>query len=154
MIQPLRAAHRLVFFACLLILPALFLGGLFARHKWPLASPANPVQLQNGEVLLSEKVEKVGNLQFNVRLLGSSGNPGERAVQISSKTPLVAPDVLVYWSEQPVPSALPAAAQLLGPYRPHARYLLPVDSRETGSIMLYSLGQQKLLGAFSLGKRP
>jgi hypothetical protein len=40
MIQPLRKAHRRIFLAFALLLPALFLSGIAFRHSWP--TPAKP----------------------------------------------------------------------------------------------------------------
>lgn len=40
MIQPLRKAHRRIFLALALLLPALFLSGIALRHSWPV--PAKP----------------------------------------------------------------------------------------------------------------
>ncbi len=37
MIQPLRNTHRRLFWALLVLLPALFLSGLAFRHSWPSA---------------------------------------------------------------------------------------------------------------------
>jgi hypothetical protein len=154
MIRPLRTTHRIVFFVWLVILPSLFIGGLLARHKWPVTASANSGELRAGEQALSDTHQTVGGIRFEVRVLVSSISPAERAVQIVSQTPVVVPDLLVYWSQTAVQTSLPDSAQLLGPYRPWERYPLPAGSSVGGFIVFYSLGQQKALGSLSLGKQP
>jgi hypothetical protein len=153
-IQPLRATHRIVFFVWLLILPSLFVAGMHSRHKWPATASANSSALRAGEQMLSNTQQTVGGLHFEARELAYSANPADRVVQITSQAPVVVPDLLIYWTQIPVQTSLPDSAQLLGPYRSGERYPLPTGSNGSGFVVLYSLGQQKVLGSFSVGKHP
>jgi hypothetical protein len=153
MIRPLRSAHRVVFCAWILLLPTVFIGGLLSRHQWPATASTHLKQTSQSELLISEKSETAGELKFEVRLLKVPTDPNMRAVEFLSETPVVAPDVLVYWSARRPESNLPAYAQLLGTYHPHQQYRLPSAAKDTGFVVLYSLAQEKLLGCFSLGNQ-
>lgn len=150
MIRPLRSVHRLVFFAWILLLPAVFIGGLLSRHQWPPDVANDRKEFRQGKLLTSEMRETAGNLRFEARVLTLPTDPNARAVEIISETSLVSPDVLVYWSAPRPDSNLPASAQLLGSYHPQQPYRLPNEAKGAGFVVLYSLAQQKILGYFSL----
>jgi hypothetical protein len=154
MIRPLRSAHRLIFTTWILVLPAVFIGGLLSRHHWPTAASAPLKETSQGELLIPEKSETAGDLRFEARLLTLSSDPNARAVEIVSKTSALSPDVLVYWSATRPESNLPASAQLLGPYHPQQQNRLPSEANGAGFVVLYSLAQQRILASFSLGNRP
>lgn len=151
MIQPLRSVHRLIFATWILVLPALFIGGLLSRHHWPIAASTPSEKLSQGELLISEKSETSGDLRFEARLLTLSSDPNARAVEIVSKSSAPSPDVLVYWSASCPGSNLPASAQLLGPYHPQQQTRLPSEASGTGFVILYSLAQQTIVSSFPLG---
>ena len=154
MIQPLRSAHRLIFSAWILVLPAVFIGGLLSRHQWRTVASSPLKETSQGELLISEKSETAGDLRFEARLLTVSSDPNGRAVEIVSKASALSPDVLVYWSASRPESNLPASAQLLGPYHPQQQNRLPSEANGAGFVVLYSLAQQRILASFSLGNHP
>ena len=154
MIRPLRSVHRLIFATWILILPAVFIGGLLSRHHWPAAAPAPLKESGQLELLIPEKSETAGDLRFEGRLLKLSSDPNARAVEIVSKASALSPDVLVYWSASRPGSNLPASAQLLGPYHPQQQNRLPSEAKGAGFVVLYSLAQQRVLASFALGNRP
>jgi hypothetical protein len=153
MIRPLRTVHRFIFATWILVLPAVFIAGLFSRHHWPTAASTPLKETSQGERLISEKSETAGDLRFEARLLTLSSDPNARAVEIDSKTAAVSPDVFVYWSAARPGSNLPAFAQLLGPYHPQQQNRLPPEANGAGFVVLYSLAQRRILASFSLGSR-
>jgi hypothetical protein len=153
MIHPLRSVHRLIFATWILVLPAVFIGGLLSRHHWPAAASTPPKKLSQGELLISEKSETAGDLRYEARLLTVPSLPNARAVEIVSKASALSPDVLVYWSASRPGSNLPASAQLLGPYLPQQQTRLPSEANGTGFVILYSLAQQRIVSSFPLGNR-
>jgi hypothetical protein len=154
MIQPLRSVHRLIFATWILVLPAVFIGGLLSRHHWPIAASTPSKETIQGELLIPEKSETAGDLRFEARLLTVPSLPNARAIEIVSKASALSPDVLVYWSASRPGSNLPASAQLLGPYHPQQQTRLPSEANGTGFVILYSLAQQRIVSSFSLGNHP
>jgi hypothetical protein len=146
--------HRLIFGLWILLLPAVLIGGLLSRHRWPAVAAASLKETSQGELLIPGKNEKPGDLRFEARLLTLSPDPNARAVEIDSKIAALSPDVLVYWSASRPESNLPASAQLLGPYHPQQQNRLPSEAKGTGFVVLYSLAQQRVLASFSLGNHP
>ena len=154
MIRPLRSVHRLIFATWILVLPAVFIGGLLSRHHWPIAASTPSKKLSQGEFLISEKSETAGDLRYEARLLTVPSLPNARAVEIVSKASALSPDVLVYWSASRPGSNLPASAQLLGPYLLQQQTRLPSEANGTGFVILYSLAQQRIVSSFPLGNHP
>jgi hypothetical protein len=146
--------HRFIFSAWILVLPAVFIGGLLSRHQWPTVASSPLKETSQGELLISEKSETAGDLGFEARLLTVSSDPNVRAVEIVSKASALSPDVLVYWSASRPESNLPASAQLLGPYHAQQQNRLPSEANGAGFVVLYSLAQQRILSSFSLGNHP
>ena len=154
MIRPLRSVHRLIFAIWILVLPAVFIGGLLSRHRWSIAASTPSKKLSQGELLIAEKSETAGDLKFEARLVRPSSDPNARAVEIVSKSSALSPDVLVYWSASCPGSNLPASAQLLGPYHPQQQTRLPSETNGAGFVVLYSLAQQRIVSSFALGNHP
>jgi hypothetical protein len=152
MIQPLRKLHRSVFLAWTAILPAVFLGGVLSRPRWP--KPANAKEAGPGKLLVWEKTESLRNHPTRIRLLRDQTDKESLSVQFAPENPLVAPDVLVYWVSHPSPADLPSDARLLGSFRPLQVYELPKEAMNRGHVMLYSLALRESLGSIALGAQP
>jgi len=129
-IQSLRRAHRLLFLLWAVLLPVVLAGGLAGRHAGPKP----------------ERLEQPGESRgaFFVR---STRESGAASAEVLAGGPVAAPDLLVYWTPQRVGADLPAGARLLGPYRPHRRYSLPVGKGSPGYLSLYSLAHKGVLAS-------
>ena len=150
MIQPLRRMHLGIFLACLLLLPVLFVAGLSSRHKPP--GGAFHIELAPNRSI-SDQTAVFGGTKVHVRIVRNRENGPEWQLELSPESPLLAPDVLVYWSNTNATSDLPADAKLLGSYDPAKRYPLPPQAFQEGGqrfVILYSLGWKKQLGAVAI----
>jgi len=136
MIHPLRKAHRLAFLALALCLPLLFAGGLLSRHTWPRRP--NPIEEPTTSIMTGDaRTVILSGLELEVRLFVDQTNPAASDIQITARSPLVAPDVLVCWSEIEANSVLPGDALFLGAFRKTGSYRLP--GKANGYVILYSL---------------
>jgi hypothetical protein len=145
MIQPLRTLHRNAFLCLAVLLPVLLTVGVLKRHP-SMEAGSNDARLPNGSVLTEQIVTFDGH-KIAVDLYEASRGPV--TVQFAESEPLVAPDVLVYWSEVGSTTTLPSDSQYLGVFAPRAKYALPVEGRARGYLILYSAARQALLGSFS-----
>ena len=147
MIQPLRTFHRNAFFCLAVLLPVLLVAGILKRHPSTDAGSGD-AGLPNGSVLTEQIVTFDGH-KVAVDLYETSREPV--TVQFAESAPLVAPDVLVYWSEVGSTTTLPSDSRYLGVFAPQAKYALPLGGRVHGCVILYSAARQALLGSFSYG---
>ena len=156
MIQPLRTAHRAVFLALALFLPVLFVSGLLSRHKWPPAPTQNARQSVTSGGLISQQTVMPNGKKIDIRIFVNKTIQNAPEIQLIPASPLVAPDILVYWSETEPKSGLSANARLLGAFTPTQRYRLPAEAggHARGYVVLYSLAQKQLLASFSVESRP
>src|SRR5262249_49487563 len=90
-IQPLRRAHRLLFFLWSAALPFVSAAGLASRHGWPHPSSLRP-EIQSTRPAVVRRV---------------SGPEDVPSVEMLLGTPVTAPDVLVYWTPQKTGAELP-----------------------------------------------
>ena len=146
MIGPLRTTHRFVFLLWATVLPLLFAAGLASQHHWPEAVVP---QSEDGSHLASKALELDGR-KFDVSLLRGEGGTDAAWVAIVPSTALVSPDVLVYWSPNPITSELNEDAQLLGPYHRDTRYRLTNDETDRGYLCLYSAAHRQVLVSLPL----
>ena len=148
MIQPLRTIHRRAFLVFGLLLPVLFVSGVLSRHKWPMAQAS--AQIAPYGTFLTEQTVVLDGRKVAVDLYADTSDPG--SIRFVLQGSLVAPDVLVYWSEASSPSALPADARLLGSFSPTAHYRPLAQGRSGAYLILYSAALQQTLGSFSLAR--
>jgi hypothetical protein len=150
MIQPLRIIHRRVFVVFAVVLPAIFIGGLRARHTWPVMA-AQPFPIAG----VSGSVEAEGNWRkFHIRLKSFHEGPSESVtrVQLLPQNDLAEPEVLVYWSDAaPNNSSLPDNARLLGKLDPTVSYALPEMAHGGGFLILFSAARNALLDWTDVG---
>jgi len=150
-IQPLRTVHRAVFLAWTALLPVVFGAGLLSRHQWP-QPPSRMSSIRPDTLVLElERTAHLAGVTVHARLLRSNSNLNELYVQLVPEAPLVAPDVLVYWSAQSSSGGIPIESRLLGAFRPLESYPLPDEAKSSGFLFLYSPAHQELLGAVPLG---
>ena len=142
MIQPLRQVHARMFLGLGIVLPILFVAGVRSRriptpkaHTDIGTSPAN-----------AEHTVLIGGARLAARVFRDASGA---AVEISSSSELLAPDVLVYASASESKDHVPADAVLLGAFVSRKTYPLP--SANTRSVLLYSEAHREVLGAFPVG---
>lgn len=152
MIRPLRQRHRVMMLALATIVPTAFATGLLSRREIPvqatvdagLAAGVAPwVQVWDREDLWS-------GFNLRTRLFRTGNLPGSIAIEISSKSQIVRPDVLAYWvpREGPIQGGVPDEAILLGKFdsvHPLPLALPGEAARLTGTVILYSLADQEIV---------
>ena len=144
MIQPLRKAHRVIFFVLGIALPLLFCAGLASRHAPLVSMGNNPAQKNQGTGFVSKR-----GSSLDVRLI-ETRNGGQKREFLGSLGPtFVAPDVLVYWSESKPESSLAPDAKVLGRLGPREGY--QISAGLTGYFVLYSVAQKEVLGFMPVG---
>jgi hypothetical protein len=144
MIQPLRIIHRRAFVASAVVLPIIFISGIASRQALPEA-PAIPSQTPS-LTKPSEHSFSAGRVKLTARVFKDSGT---LTLQISTATPFLAPDVLVYFSSNPPDQAPASDAVFLGIFTPGQLYRLPKN--RSGNVTLYSLAEKQILASFSVG---
>jgi hypothetical protein len=144
MIQPLRTVHRRVFVGLALVLPAILLVGLGARHsRLPWSVPA--AQLPNSAHLLRKSDTLWQKQTIRSEFYSDSNHPGDiflvlNPVALQPAQEAIGPDLLLYWStDQPQGDSVPARAQLLGAFIGGKVFTLPVSLGRTGYLVLFSL---------------
>jgi hypothetical protein len=154
LIAPLRRAHRIATLALACTVPPAFAIAIASRPS-PLPPGEIPVTLAAEIVsgpLVFERDDLWQPLAIRTRLF--AGDAAGPVVEIVPLTDLARPDVLVYWSADPVADRLPAGAQWLGRLAGTAprRFALPIGARvDAGRLHLYSLGHAQWLGSAVLG---
>ena len=147
MIQSLRRVHRCVFLMLGVALPAVFLGGLLARH--PTYSPVD--SLRNDSIQNNTETEfeaRRGSAKFKMLLLEGKESGPAREFYIIPDAGFLAPDVYVYWSNSKPKTSFDSSATLLGPLVPQQPY--KVLSSAEGYFVLYSVAQGEVLGSSQL----
>jgi hypothetical protein len=149
-----RIAHRGIFVALALVIPALLLAGIGLRPTVPPLSTDETLFRAGGFAAHTgqDEVEIVGEgLRFGLTRLGDGRSMVIRPLEIIAK-----PDLLVYWSERaPKPNedqgARIADAELVGSLSGRSRRVLTLPEGASGGYLLvYSLGHGELLTDLAL----
>jgi hypothetical protein len=151
-----RIAHRGIFVALALLIPALLAAGIGLRPTVPPITGDDTLFLADGFAPKAgeDGVEIVGvGLRF-----GLTPRSDGRSVVIRPLETIARPDLLVYWAARPPrpgedQGARLAEAQLVGSLSGRsARVLqLPAGTRG-GHLLVYSLGHGELLADLALGQ--
>lgn len=160
MIRPLRRRHLRLIAALALVGPVVFIVGLRSRMPVPVMETL-PFGMAEPAVTGRVDTVRIGESWFALTI-GRRPGTGEAALRLvpvrdslseRADAAVAAPDVLVYWSEQPVDEALPEGAWLLGPLRGErpAAFRVPVSLEGAdGFLVLYSLAHRQLLGGIAV----
>jgi hypothetical protein len=63
--------------------------------------------------------------------------------------------LLLYWADNaPQGSVLPGEARLVGEFRSGKAFLIPLNERRTGYLVLFSLAQQSVFDSAKVGNLP
>lgn len=156
MIAPLRRAHRIATLALACIVAPAFAVAIATRAALPPAGeiPAALTAEPPPGALVLERDDLWQPLAIRTRLFAAA--TGSSVVEITPLADLARPDVLVYWSADPIADSLPHGARWLGRLSGTAprRFALPPDARASaGRLHLYSLGHAQWLGSAALEAR-
>jgi hypothetical protein len=142
MIQPVRAVHRRAFVALALVLPAILLIGLGARR--PRLGPsarATDVQDTGNMVRKSSTLWQKHSIQS--RFYRKPDRPPGTYVVLSPAEELNEPDLLLYWAtNSPQGNVLPGEAQLVSAFTTGKAFLLPLNQKRGGYLVLFSPAHQ------------
>jgi hypothetical protein len=154
MIQPLRAVHRRAFVTLALVLPAILLIGLGARR--PRLGPsthATDVPDTGNVVRESSTLWQKHSIQS--RFYRKPDRPLDTYVVLLPAERLNEPDLLLYWATNaPQGNVLPADAQLLGAFTTGKAFLLPLNGKGAGDLVLFSPAHQAVFDTARVEKLP
>ena len=154
MIQPLRTVHRRAFVALAVVLPAILLLGLGARR--PRLNPgthATDAADAGNTVRESSTLWQKHSIQS--RFYSKPDRPLDTYVVLLPAEGLNEPDLLLYWSTNaPQGNVLPGEAQLVGAFTTGKAFLLPLNGKGAGHLVLFSPAHQAVFDTARLENLP
>jgi hypothetical protein len=154
MIQPLRIVHRRAFVALALVLPTILLIGLGARR--PRRGPnihATDAPGTGNMVRESSTLWQKHSIQS--RFYSKPGHPLDAYVALLPSEELNEPDLLLYWAtDAPQGNVLPGEAQLVGAFTAGQAFLLPLNAKGSGHLVLFSPAHQTVFDTARVEKLP
>ena len=154
MIQPLRTVHRRAFVALALVLPAILLAGIEARH------PGTSLTGRSPELPATAYLERESNGLWThhsiaTKFYSRSDSPKDIYVVLRPMQPLNEPDLLLYWSTNtPRGKSLPSESLFVAPYTAAEAFTLPLDKERAGNLILFSLAHQTVFDSARVEKLP
>ena len=154
MIQPVRTVHRRAFVALALVLPAILLGGIEARHPGTSPTGRSP-ELPPIAYLVRESNGLWTQHSIATKFYGRSDRPKDIYVVLRPMQPLNEPDLLLYWSTHaPQANSLPSESLLVAPYTADETFALPLEKGRAGYLILFSLAHQTVFDTARVEKLP
>jgi hypothetical protein len=154
MIQPLRTVHRRAFVTLALVLPAILLAGIGARHPGTSLTGRSP-ELPATAYLVRESNGLWTQHSIATKFYGSSDSPKDIYIVLRPMQPLNEPDLLFYWSTNaPQGKSLPSESLLLAPYTADEAFPLPLEKVRAGNLILFSLAHQTVFDSARVEKLP
>ena len=138
MIQSLRTVHRRIFVALALVLPAFLLLGLGARRpRLNLGTHATNAVDTGNTVRESSTLWQKHSIQS--KFYSKPDRPLDTYVVLVPAEELNEPDLLLYWTTNaPQGNILPGEAQIVGAFTTSKTFLLPVNWKGAGYLVLFS----------------
>jgi hypothetical protein len=154
MIQPLRVVHRRAFVALTLVLPAILLIGLGARH-----SHSSPTVRAADVPATAYVVRESSNLwqrhSIHTKFYRRSDGSQDIYLVLQPAQSLNEPDLLLYWdANAPQGNVLSGEAQLLGGFSTGKVFHLPLNEKRAGYLVLFSPAHQTVLDTAAVEKLP
>jgi len=154
MISPLREFHRRAFVGLALVVPAILLIGIGARRRPPASGFS-----ASGLPAIWYVVKQSGNLWQKHTILSTfystPARPQDIQVVLAPSHELNEPDLLLYWADDAPPgNALPAEAQLVGAFAAGKAFLLPLNEKRTGRLVLFSSAHQEVFDTANVESLP
>jgi hypothetical protein len=154
MIQPLRAVHRRAFVALALVLPAILLIGLGARHPRLGPSVHAPDVPDTGNIVRNSSTLWQKHL-IQSRFYSRPDRPQDIYFVLQPTQTLNEADLLIYWvTNTPQGNVLPVDSQLVGPFTPGTAFLLPLKGKRAGQLVLFSPAHQIVFDTARVEKLP
>jgi hypothetical protein len=154
MIQPLRAVHRRAFVALALLLPAILFIGLRARRSsqgpnvYAADVPADAYVVRESSNLWQKH-------SIQSRFYRKQDRPLDTYVVLLPAEELNEPDLLLYWAiGAPKGNVLPAEARLVGAFTTGKAFLLPLEQKRAGYLVLFSQAHQTVFDAAKVEMLP
>lgn len=141
MISSLRSLHRRTFVTLAIVLPAILLIGIGAR-------PHPGSSFGSSSLPATWYVVKQSSSLWHKNTILSTfystpSRPQDIHVVLGPSHELNEPDLLLYWAnEPPSGNALPAEAQLIGAFSAGHAFLLPLNEKRAGHLLLFSSALQ------------
>ena len=154
MIRPLRTVHLRAFVVLALVLPAILSIGLGARrprlgptiHTTDVADTGNMVR-DSSNLWQKHSIQS----KFYSKLDGSH----EVYVVLQPPQELNEPDLLLYWTaEAPRGNVVPVEAQLVGAFTTGEAFLLPLNQKSAGHLVLFSPAHNSVFDTARVEKLP
>ena len=154
MIQPLRTVHRRAFVALAVVLPAILLLGLGARRaRLNPGTHASDAADSGNTVRESSTLWQKHSIQS--RFYSKPDRPLDTYVVLLPAEGLNEPDLLLYWSTNaPQGNVLPGEAQLVGAFTTGKAFLLPLNGKGAGHLVLFSPAHQAVFDTARLENLP
>ena len=154
MIQALRVVHRRAFVVLALVLPAILLIGLGARR--PRIGPiAHTTDVPDSGSMVRESSTLWQKHSIQSRFYSKPDRPLDTFVVLLPAEELNEPDLLLYWATNaPQGNVLPADAQLVGAFTTGKAFLLPLNGKGAGHLVLYSQAHQTVFDTARVEKLP
>ena len=138
MIQPLRAVHRRTFVALALVLPVILLIGLGARRP-RLGPSTHATNVPDTGNMVRESSTLWQKHSIQSKFYRKPDRPLDTYVVLLPAEGLNEPDLLVYWATNaPQGNILPGEAQLVGVFTTGKAFLLPLNEKRAGYLVLFS----------------
>jgi hypothetical protein len=154
MIQPLRAVHRRAFVALAVMLPSILLIGLGARRP-RLGPGANATDLQGTGNMVGESSNFWQKHSIRSQFYSKPDRPVDKYVVLLPAQELNEPDLLLYWATNaPQGNILPGDAQLVGAFTTGKAFLLPLDEKGAGYLVLFSQAHHTVFDTARVEKLP
>ena len=154
MIQPLRVVHRRAFVALALVLPAILLIGLGARRP-RLGPSAHATDVLDTGSMVRESSNLWQKHSIQSRFYSKPDRPLDTYVVLLPGQELNEPDLLLYWvTNAPQGNVLPGEAQLVGAFTTGKAFLLPLNGKSAGHLILFSPAHQAVFDTARVEKLP
>ena len=147
MIQPLRIVHRRALVTLTLVLPAILLIGLRARHS-DLRTAARAADMPATAHLVMESSKLWQKHAIQSKFYSRPDRPQDIDVVLQSAQDLNEPDLLLYWvTNEPQGNSLPKEARLVGASTKGKVFPLPLNEKRAGYLVLFSQAHQTVFDA-------
>ena len=154
MIQPLRTVHRRAFVTLAVVLPAILLAGIEARHPGTSLTGRSP-ELPATAYLVRESNGLWTQHQIDTKFYVRSDDAKDIYVVLRPIQALNEPDLLLYWNTNaPAENSLPSESLLVGPYSADEAFALPLERGRAGNLILFSLAHQTVIDTARVEKLP
>ena len=154
MIQPLRTVHRFAFVALAFVLPMVIAPGVASRYP-QVPSGSHAVRLPSSAHVMRTSGALWQKHAMGTEFYSDSSRPGEIEVVLMPTEALNEPDLLLYWSVDPLSGdSIPGPARLIGPFMAGKPFVLPLSADRSGYLVLYSLPHQTVFDTAKVEKLP